>query len=106
VNAQVSFTERFKETVGDLAVTLAEHSSREHAERVVEEVLAKARSLSHMPRRGRIVPELQDELYRELIVVKNQYRLVYRTNSEATVVDVLFVFYAPRGFPYDEIIDA
>jgi plasmid stabilization system protein ParE len=91
-------------TIANLAEDLATTTSRTYAERVVEELIAKAQSLTDMPRRGRVVPEVGDEAYRELIV--GQHRLIYRTSDDASLVEVLFAFYAPRGFPYDELIDA
>lgn len=89
MKASVVLTERLLVTLTNIAEALATTTNRQYAERVTEELIAKAQSLTDMPRRGRVVPEL-----------------IYRTNDDASVVEVLFAFYAPRGFPYDELIDA
>ena len=50
----------------------------------VREVREAASSLSHLPLRGRVVPELDDPSIREIFVKK--YRLIYRVAKEATYV--------------------
>jgi plasmid stabilization system protein ParE len=106
LKATVLLSERFQTNLADIAVELATRTNREYAERVIAQLLEKAESLTRMPRRGRMVPEVEDEAYRELIVVRKQYRLVYRTNEDASIVEVLFVFSAVRGFPYEALLDA
>jgi toxin ParE1/3/4 len=83
VKASVLLTERFLVTIADIAEALATTSTRKYAERVTDELIAKAQSLTDMPRRGRVVPEVGDEAYRELVV--GQHRLIYRTNDDASV---------------------
>jgi toxin ParE1/3/4 len=104
VKASVLLTERFKVTVANIADALAEATNNTYAERIALRLVARAESLVDMPRRGRVVPEIEDEHYRELIV--GRYRIIYRTNDDASVVEVLFAFYAPRMFPHEELLDA
>jgi hypothetical protein len=51
-----------------------------------------------------MVPEIGDDGLRELVVQKS-YRLVYRVNQDASVVEVVFVFYGALPFPFDELLD-
>jgi plasmid stabilization system protein ParE len=51
---------------------------------------AAAKSLRQFPRRGRIVPERDDERLRELIVSKS-YRLIYKLVAENEVHVIAFV---------------
>lgn len=61
VNSSVVLTERFLVTIANIAEELARATTRKYAERVTEELIAKAQSLTEMPRRGRVVPEVGDE---------------------------------------------
>ncbi len=61
------------------------------AERLLERLSAKARSLETSPDRGRIVPELLRfgmRTWRELVV--RPYRLVYRVTGKTVIVLALF----------------
>ena len=102
--AAVFLTERFRKAVVDIVVNASEHMKPARAEKLGDLLVDKAMSLMHMPRRGRMVPEICDENMRELIVSK-KYRLVYRLNVDASVVEVVFVFHGARQFPFDELLD-
>jgi plasmid stabilization system protein ParE len=64
--------------------------SPEFAPRFVARIYAAAHPLADMPRMGRVVPELNNEVYRELIF--QSYRIVYRI--EGSVVNVIGVINA------------
>jgi toxin ParE1/3/4 len=53
--------------------------------------------LRNFPRLGRVVPEQEDSLVRELIL--KPYRLVYRYNPRAETIEVSRIWHAARGAP-------
>ena len=67
---------------------------RDDAARLLEEVLDAAESLSTLSERGRLVPELDDAVTREIFV--RDFRLMYEVSS-AHVLIVAFV-YGARDF--------
>ena len=67
---------------------------REDAARLLEEVLDAAESLSTLSERGRLVPELDDAVTRELFV--RDFRLMYEVSSVHVLI-VAFV-YGARDF--------
>jgi plasmid stabilization system protein ParE len=79
--------------VGDLE-SMATHLARDsvvHAERTLEKLYSRAKTLETSPSRGRIVPELAElglPTWWELIV--SPYRVLYRVTRHS--VDVLGVF--------------
>ncbi|MFC4653898.1 type II toxin-antitoxin system RelE/ParE family toxin [Rheinheimera marina] len=56
------------------------------AESWVNELFDKAALLSSMPQMGRVVPELPNMHYRELII--GNYRVIYSANQQITVLTV------------------
>lgn len=68
--------------------------SRFYARRVVENIVEKTEDLDAHPEIGRVVPELNDQSIRELIVYS--YRLVYSLKGEA--VEILAVVHGKRDF--------
>lgn len=72
---------------------IARDSSR-YAALVVEQIVDNVDRLGRFPFSGRVVPELQDETIREVIL--SSYRIVYRVTAD--VVQVLTVFHASRQF--------
>jgi addiction module RelE/StbE family toxin len=68
------------------------------AEAVTEEIINRVFLLENFPRLGRVVPELNIETIRELVV--RQYRVVYAF-TEQGVVEVLAVRHSSR--PLSEI---
>jgi plasmid stabilization system protein ParE len=74
-------------------VEIIEYVSRDHpqaARRVGRDILLAGKRLSRSPRRGKLVPELQDEgmsEYRQIFV--GVYRLIYDIQPES--IDILAV---------------
>lgn len=64
------------------------------AERLLEEILDAAESLSTLSERGRLVPELRDGITRELIV--GSHRLMYEVSAQR--VEIVAVLYGARDF--------
>ncbi len=71
-------------TALDEVVEDISRDSRESALKVLRRALETAASLSTLPERGRIVPELSDPAIRELFV--HRYRLLYRIFDEVVVI--------------------
>jgi len=74
---------------------IARDSGR-YAAAVTEEALAAARSLRKFPRRGRIVPEAENEAIRELFI--RSYRLIYEIRGDGAIVIPAFI-HGARRFP-------
>ncbi len=64
----------------DSIATYISRDSKSYATAVVNNLLNIARDLKYSPYRGRVVPEIEDELIRERIVYS--YRLIYRIKGE------------------------
>jgi toxin ParE1/3/4 len=74
-----------------------ERDSPRYGRLVVERLYQSTERLALFPRSGRIVPDLNLEHVRELIV--GEYRIVYRIEAEAVVL--LTVFRSSRIFPIE-----
>ena len=71
------------------------------ARRWLERLRARARSAAKKPRVGRVVPELQREDLREVLL--RTYRIVYRVREDA--IHVLTVFEGHRLLREHDILD-
>jgi toxin ParE1/3/4 len=67
------------------------------AERFGKFLIQHTKSLAQFPERGRIVPEFENEVIREIIV--RAYRVVYRVNHEQQSVEIIRFWHAGRGSP-------
>lgn len=79
------------EDVEHIAAYIA-RDSEWYAQAVVRRVVDAAESLTELPSRGRIVPEVQREEFREIFVYS--YRLIYRV--EAARVTIIAVVHGHR----------
>ena len=70
---------------------------RETARRFGERIVSKVEGLSLFPRMGRMVPELRDDLLRE--VVLPPYRIIYELDEAGTMLSVLRIWHGARGKP-------
>ncbi len=68
----------------DEVVEYVTREPRESAIHVLTRVLETAASLSTLPERGRVVPELSDPAIRELFIYR--YRLLYRISDDVVVI--------------------
>jgi plasmid stabilization system protein ParE len=71
-------------TALDEVVEYITRDSRESALKVLTRALETAESLSALPERWRVVPELSDPAIRELFV--HRYRMLYRIFDDVVVV--------------------
>ncbi len=60
-----------------------------YAKKVTDDIVTQSERLALFPRSGRIVPELQDDAIRELLV--SSYRLIYGILDEEAVVILALV---------------
>ncbi len=89
----IVWTDQAIDDVEAIRTFIARDSVR-YAALVVEQILDVVDRLARFPFSGRVVPELQNETIRE--VVLGNYRIVYRVTAD--VVQILTVFHASRQF--------
>ncbi len=70
-------------------------NSIQYAKITVDRIYKRTNQISSNPKSGRIVPEINDVLLRELIIGK--YRLIYYVVNEYRV-DILRVYHSARSF--------
>ncbi len=69
------------------------------AKRWINEVFIKVEQLKSSPQVGRVVPEISDNKFRELIY--GNYRIIYRT--EIKQISILTIRHGKQILPIDEI---
>ena len=69
------------------------------AKRWINEVFIKVEQLKSLPQIGRIVPEISDNKFRELIY--GNYRIIYR--MEIKQISILTIRHGKQILPIDEI---
>ena len=61
--------------------------SKVYAERLIEKIVNRVDQLINFPKSGRVVPEFNNDLLRELI--QGNYRIVYKiTSSKVTILRI------------------
>jgi plasmid stabilization system protein ParE len=60
-------------------------------------LVSRTKTLGQFPEIGRVVPEFDDKLIREIIV--RSYRVIYRVDHAKRLVDVVRFWHAARGTP-------
>ena len=73
--------------------------SRSYAKKVVENIVEKSMSLDSSPRRGRVVPEINDPNIREIFIYS--YRLMYQITGDN--IYILGVIHGKRDFTPGDI---
>ncbi|HMW70549.1 MAG TPA: type II toxin-antitoxin system RelE/ParE family toxin [Cellvibrionaceae bacterium] len=73
--------------------------SATYAKRVTQELVNRSLSLDELPRAGKVVAELNNELVREVSLYS--YRILYEIKHE--VIEVLAVIHKRRDVQADEI---
>jgi len=84
------------------AAEIAEYISRDNptaAKNWVDTVFSKVEQLKSFPESGRIVPEINNKDFRELIY--GNYRIIYQV--EKTQVSILTIHHGKQILPIDEI---
>ena len=80
---QVSWSPEAVEDIEEIA-SYIEKDSPSYAQAVSEQIITASRQLDQFPLRGRTVPELDDEEYRELFIYS--YRLIYRVKEHQVLI--------------------
>jgi len=86
----------------DKASEIAEYIARDKpsaARRWIEDVFSKVDQLKSSPQIGRMVPEISDSQFRELIY--GNYRIIYRI--EVKQISILTIRHGRQILPIDEI---
>ena len=89
--AEVKWTTQSLEDINSIAEYISKDSVR-YAELFVEKVFERSEILNSHPRAGRIVPEIEDESIRELILLS--YRIIYKIYP--SLIDILTVHHSAR----------
>jgi toxin ParE1/3/4 len=71
-----------------------------YAKKVVKNIVEKSMSLESSPRRGRMVPEINDPDIREIFIYS--YRLMYQISPDN--IYILGVIHGKRDFTPDDIL--
>jgi plasmid stabilization system protein ParE len=103
--ASVVITQKFADSVEAIVADAATRSIT-RAQTIDDEVDARISSLDQNARRGRKLPELDDDLIRELLVVKEDFRLIYRLNESLNLVEVLLLWPTRRPLRLVHVLDA
>jgi len=88
---QVNWSPEALDDIDDIAAYIQKDSPL-YAQAVVEQLIESSRKLQDHPYRGRVVPEINDQRYREIFIYN--FRLIYRVVGSS--VDVLAVIHAAR----------
>lgn len=80
---QVNWSPEAVEDVEEIAQYI-EKDSPHYAQAVTDDIVAASRSLKQLAIRGRQVPEIEDDIYRELFIYS--YRLIYRIKEQQVLI--------------------
>ena len=87
----------------DRASEIAEYIAQDKpsaAEKWINTVFSKVEQLISSPETGRVVPEIRNDRFRELIY--GNYRIIYRI--EKTRISILTIRHGKQILPIDEIL--
>jgi toxin ParE1/3/4 len=87
----------------DRASEIAEYIAQDKpsaAEKWINTVFSKVERLKSSPEIGRVVPEIRNDQFRELIY--GNYRIIYRI--EKTQISILTIGHGKQILPIDEIL--
>jgi plasmid stabilization system protein ParE len=73
--------------------------SKANAEKYIEDIISKIELLVDYPNLGRVVPELNIEYYREIII--GNYRIIYKTSQDN--IFILTIRHSRRLFDLSEV---
>ncbi|HPE75248.1 MAG TPA: type II toxin-antitoxin system RelE/ParE family toxin [Draconibacterium sp.] len=96
---KLNWTELSTEDLRQVFDYIAKDSSR-YASITVNKIFSRAQDIIENPYVGRIVPELNDKIIRE--VISGNYRIVYKIISSSQV-DILRVYHSARLLKSDKL---
>ena len=88
----------------DRAAEIADYIARDKplaAEKWIESIFSKVEQLKASPEIGRIVPEINNNQFRELIY--GNYHIIYRIETKQ--ISILTIRHGKQILPIDEIIE-
>ena len=97
--AQINWTDQAKADIQNIIDFLAAQSET-YAKIQVQRIFEKTDLLATLPRLGRVVPELEYENVREILV--GPYRIVYHILSNERI-DILSIHHSARPLSLDDI---
>ena len=97
--AEVVFTAEAIRDMEEIHAYIAQDSVR-YADRQVQIFYEKATFLSHHPKGGRMVQEVEQQTIREIRV--GNYRMMYRLR-EPDIVEVMIIHHSKRRFPFGRV---
>lgn len=80
---EVIWTERATKEITNIAEYLEQYSAL-YASSIVKKLYSKVGVLKQFPKLGRIIPEIQEEKYRELI--EGNYRIMYEMLDDEMIL--------------------
>ena len=86
----------------DRASEIAEYIARDKpsaAEKWINTIFSKVEQLASLPEIGRVVPEIRNDQFRELIY--GNYRIIYRIEKKQ--ISILTIRYGKQILPIEEI---
>ncbi|MDR3199319.1 MAG: type II toxin-antitoxin system RelE/ParE family toxin [Planctomycetaceae bacterium] len=98
VNVKVVWTDQAIKQVNQIAEYIALESSNQ-AHRIVKLIFDTTKRLEKFPEVGAVVPELEDQTIREVLVYS--YRIIYQWFKKDREVRVLGVIHAARLLNWD-----
>ena len=87
----IIWSRRATQDLEEIAEYIA-HDSERYAASVVRTILQKSRKLADFPFIGRVVPEFEDERFREMFAYS--YRIIYKVRSHE--IDIAAVIHGKR----------
>lgn len=97
--AEVIFSARAIRDIEQIHAYIAKDSVR-YADAQVRRIINAADLIETFPRGGRVVPEIERDAFREVIV--GNYRVIYYLEGEDRA-EILVVFHGRRRFPYGRV---
>lgn len=76
------------------------YDSALYARKVVTEIVQRTKKLEQQPNLGRLIPEIQNENYKELIY--GNYRIMFKLVSDSIIL-ILAIFHSARDFDIEKI---
>lgn len=89
---RISWTDQAKNDLRDIYDYISK-DSKKYAKHQVIRIQVKTKLLKKSPKAGRVIPEIEDHNYRELI--EGSYRIIYKILSD-TAIDIIVIHHSAR----------
>lgn len=90
---KITWTAKAVTNIKDIKEYIA-HDSRYYAKVFTSKIISYVKKLAHLPKLGRVVPELEREDIRELIY--QSYRIIYRVNTDQNRITILLIVHGAK----------